>query len=338
MTNWKRSKRPNNQGFSLIEVLVAIAVSGIVTGAIFMTYKAHQDSYANQEQVAVMQQNLRAAVYFVEREIRMAGYDQSGDAGAGIQVVDQDAIRFTMDTSGGESDGVDNDGDGVVDEDSDGVDNDGDTLVDEADEGDEFRYGDGAIDDPNEDITYSLFDIDGDGDMDLRREDPTVVPVDPAFPEEEFIAENFEALGFAFAFDSDGDGELDAYNVGGNRVVIWAVDTDNDSDLDANLDTDNDGDIDADDGPGAGGNGLIAGQALLDFDGIAIADVPLGDIRAVRVWMLGRSARKDTRLGNRNTYVIGSQVITPSTDADPNNDYRRMRLSVTTIKCRNLGL
>jgi type IV pilus assembly protein PilW len=174
--------------------------------------------------------------------------------------------------------------------------------------------------------------------MDLRREDPTVVPADPALPEEEFVAENVEALGFAFAFDSDGDGELDNYNVGGNRVTIWAVDTDDDNELDANLDTDNDGDIDADDGPGAGGNGLIVGQALVDFDGNPIADVLLEDIRAVRVWMLGRSARRDTKLADRNTYVIGRQVLTPSTDADPDNDQRRMRLSVTTIKCRNMGL
>ncbi|MDY6839217.1 MAG: prepilin-type N-terminal cleavage/methylation domain-containing protein [Thermodesulfobacteriota bacterium] len=333
-------------GFTLIEILVAMAISSIVASAIFMAYKAQQVSYVNQEQVAVMQQNLRAAMYFMEREIRMAGYDETGLAGAGIQTAAPNSIRFATDTAGGENDGIDNDEDGIVDEDTDGIDNDGDGFTDEADEGNEFRFGDGVLDDINEDITYSLFDIDGDNDNDLRRQDATIAPADPAFPEEEFVAENVQAIGFAYAFDANGDGDLDTYNAGGNEVVIWAIDSDGDNDLDTNLDTDGDSDIDAQDGPGEGTNGIIAGQALVDFDGNAIADVPVDDIRQVRIWMLVRSARMDRKFVNNHTYVVGNQVITPSTHpekgmpASPNYrvHLRRMRLSETEIKCRNMGI
>jgi len=333
-------------GFTLIELLVAMAVSGVVASSIFMAYKAQQISYVNQEQVAVMQQNLRAAMYFMEREIRMAGFDETGSAGAGIQTAAPDSIRFTTDPGGGENDGVDNDEDGIVDEDTDGIDNDGDGSTDEADEGDEFRFGDGVLDDINEDITYSLFDIDADGDNDLRRQDAAIAPANPAFPEEEFVAENVQAIGFAYAFDANGDGDLDTYNAGGNEVVIWAIDSDADNDLDTNLDTDGDGDIDAQDGPGTGNNGPIAGQALVDFAGNAIADVSLDDIRQVRIWMLVRSARLDRKFVNNHTYVVGDQVITPSTHpqngtvGSPNYHvkYRRMRLSETEIKCRNMGI
>jgi len=72
-----RKKRLANlqQGFTLVELLVAMAMVGIVVGAIYSTYKSQQDSYVAQEQVAEMQQNLRAALYMMARDIRMAGFN-----------------------------------------------------------------------------------------------------------------------------------------------------------------------------------------------------------------------------------------------------------------------
>ena len=64
-----------NRGFTLVELLIALAVSGIIMTGIFSAFKTQQDSYLAQEQVAEMQQNLRASLYIMTREIRMAGYD-----------------------------------------------------------------------------------------------------------------------------------------------------------------------------------------------------------------------------------------------------------------------
>jgi len=113
-------------------------------------------------------------------------------------------------------------------------------------------------------------------------------------------------------------------------------DSDGDNDLDMNLDTNGDGNIDANDDPG--GDGLIDGQALADFSGNTIADVATDDIRAVRIWILARIRMEDRTFLNTRTYVVGNKVITPNTDADPNNDNCRMRLLTTTVKCRNMGL
>jgi type IV pilus assembly protein PilW len=338
----KRSSRPNTHGFTLIEVLIAMFISVIVSGSILMAYKSQQKSYVTQEQVAVMQQNLRAAIFYMEREIRMAGYDTAHTGNFGIQTAGPNSITFTSDITGGESDGRDNDEDGFIDEDIDGIDNDGDGTVDQGLEVDEFRFGDGLANDPNETITYSLFDIDGDGDTDLRRQDAARPPANPALPEEEFVAENVEALGFAYAFDANNDNILDTYDAvnappGTQRErIIWAIDADGDNDLETNLDTDGDGDIDAQDGPGIGGNGFMGGQMLMDFNGIAIADVPVARIRAVRICILIRSPRGDPQFTDRRTYVVGNEVITPDTDGVANNDNRRMRLLATTVKCRNL--
>jgi len=85
------------RGFTLIEILISLAIVGIVMGAIYSTYYSQQKSYMVQEQVAEAQQNLRAALYYLEREIRMAGYDPTGGANAKILTAQPNTIRFTMD-------------------------------------------------------------------------------------------------------------------------------------------------------------------------------------------------------------------------------------------------
>jgi type IV pilus assembly protein PilW len=68
----------SRRGFTLIEILVAMALTGIVVGAIYTTYKSQQDTYMAQDQVAEMQLNLRAAAHIVASDIRMAGYNPKG--------------------------------------------------------------------------------------------------------------------------------------------------------------------------------------------------------------------------------------------------------------------
>jgi type IV pilus assembly protein PilW len=96
------------QGFTLVEIIVAIAIAGIVIGAIYSTYKSQQDSYVAQEQVVEMQQNLRAALYMIGRDIRMAGFnpaeipdlagfETSLDDGDGTETTDSTNMAFTTD-------------------------------------------------------------------------------------------------------------------------------------------------------------------------------------------------------------------------------------------------
>lgn len=125
-----------NEGFTIIELLVAMAISLIVMTAIYSSYRTQQKSYILQEQIANMQQNLRSAMFFMAREIRMAGCDPTNNSGAGITTFTSGTFGFTMDIRS--------------------------TAP-------ESPY-DGDIDDPNEDVTYSLYDADGDGDMDLGRD------------------------------------------------------------------------------------------------------------------------------------------------------------------------
>ncbi len=117
----EKRRKLGEYGFSLPELLVAIAITGVVMAGLYSVYYSQQRSYATQVQLVGMQQNLRVAMYHMETEIRMAGCDPTGTANAGIITANANFINFTEDIDGdgaivGDEDITysltDNDGDG----------------------------------------------------------------------------------------------------------------------------------------------------------------------------------------------------------------------------------
>jgi type IV pilus assembly protein PilW len=92
-------KRPfgGQLGFTLAEILVALALTGIVVAAIYKVFGAQQKTSILQDEVVGMQQDLRGALTIMAREIRMAGYDPAGSANAGILSATAASLQFTMD-------------------------------------------------------------------------------------------------------------------------------------------------------------------------------------------------------------------------------------------------
>ena len=72
--NGDRVPRHSEAGFSLIEVMSALVILAIALTAVFATFISQQKSFTVQNRVAEMQQNLRQAVEYMSRDIRMAGY------------------------------------------------------------------------------------------------------------------------------------------------------------------------------------------------------------------------------------------------------------------------
>lgn len=96
----QRLTRINNRGFTLAELLIGLFVSAVVMTTILSAYYSQNKSYAVQEQVAAMVQNLRAAMDIMIREIRMAGYDPTGTANAGIVTANTTSVTITEDLDG----------------------------------------------------------------------------------------------------------------------------------------------------------------------------------------------------------------------------------------------
>jgi type IV pilus assembly protein PilW len=148
----------SEKGFTVVELLVAMAIIGVVMGGIYSAYYSQQRSYVVQEQVAEMQQNLRGAMYFMAKEIRMAGCNPTGAADAGVVTAEANTINFTMDLRGQDIDDPPN----------------------------------GTTTNANENITYALADISpagGDGILDLARDTGGGQMV---------VAENIDALDFVY--------------------------------------------------------------------------------------------------------------------------------------------
>ena len=121
------STENRERGFTLIELLIAMAIGLVVITSISSAFISQRKTYAIQEQIAEMTQSARAAMDMIIREVRMAGYDPTGSAGAGIVSATSNSINFTLD------------------------------ITDDAGTG----PPDGDTGDSNENITYSLYTVDG---------------------------------------------------------------------------------------------------------------------------------------------------------------------------------
>ena len=62
-----------NRGFTLIELMMALAISAILVGGTYSIFISQQRTYILQDQVVGAQQDARAALIIIARDIRMAG-------------------------------------------------------------------------------------------------------------------------------------------------------------------------------------------------------------------------------------------------------------------------
>ncbi len=296
-------------GFTLVELMIALVVASLVLGAVYSSLQSQHASYLAQDQVVEMQQNLRAAMNVMAREIRMAGYDPTLRAWreptpASVLAATASQLQISMDSNEN----------GVV------VDPDPKPPNTETNEVVAFGFG--------SDIDVKPADGIADGGVaNLGRKTGIGGGFQP-------IAENIHAVGLAYAFDADGNGFLDFNDLNGNTIqdqgetTIWAVDTDSDGDWE-DLDSNGDGFINSDDLPAVDQDSKLAVKAIAgNHTGIAMHPE---DVRAVRIWLLARARQPDSRYNNTRTYVVGRQVVTV-------NDNFRRQLLETVVDCRNMGL
>jgi len=84
-------------GFTLIELVVAMGITAIVSLGIYNWYLSQTRAYSVREQVSEMQQNARVGMANMVKEIRLAGHDPNGNSGAGIIVATSTILQVTMD-------------------------------------------------------------------------------------------------------------------------------------------------------------------------------------------------------------------------------------------------
>jgi type IV pilus assembly protein PilW len=78
------SKVRSAAGFTMIEILMVLAIMSIAFGTIYKSFEQLNRSYTKENVKAGIQQGARIAVDFMVQDIRMAGLDPLGTANAGI--------------------------------------------------------------------------------------------------------------------------------------------------------------------------------------------------------------------------------------------------------------
>lgn len=89
----------NERGFTLVELLSAMALSGFILTSLSATFIFQSRTFDAQEQVAEMVQTARAVMDMVSREVRMAGYNPGGASFYGIELHNSE-LRIRSDLNG----------------------------------------------------------------------------------------------------------------------------------------------------------------------------------------------------------------------------------------------
>jgi type II secretory pathway pseudopilin PulG len=84
-------------GFTMVDILVGLAMASVVMVAIISLFTAVGRSYTIQNVAADVQQVTRAGIEHMVQNIRMAGLDPFGGAGAEIKEFKADKIQFSLD-------------------------------------------------------------------------------------------------------------------------------------------------------------------------------------------------------------------------------------------------
>ena len=87
-------------GFSLAELLVVVAILGLVMGGAFTLLAASQQSYAFGAARVEAQQAARVGLERMVRELREAGYDPTGAGFAAIEAAEPTRVVFQRDLNG----------------------------------------------------------------------------------------------------------------------------------------------------------------------------------------------------------------------------------------------
>jgi type II secretory pathway pseudopilin PulG len=90
----------SEKGFTLVEVLIYLALFVLIMGAVFQTFEGNRATFASGEKKADVQANGRVAMDEIARQIRMAGYfPENFDANTANDIANGNAIHIATNTA-----------------------------------------------------------------------------------------------------------------------------------------------------------------------------------------------------------------------------------------------
>ena len=94
-----RPRRLSHAGFSMIELMIVIGVLAILFTFIYKGFERLNRYYTAENVKASTQQSVRIGVEMMAKDIRLAGLDPLGTAGAGIVAASPTSLHFRADVN-----------------------------------------------------------------------------------------------------------------------------------------------------------------------------------------------------------------------------------------------
>jgi prepilin-type N-terminal cleavage/methylation domain-containing protein len=314
-----KTKKLTNKGFTIVELLVAMTISLVVIAAITYTFKSQQDSYIIQTQVSSMQQNLRAAMYMLTRDIQMAGYYTNFDPDTYTMNWDDldgddETIRSLIHAIDNRNDG--GGGDGIKD----GTDL---VVIIKAAESRQLAAGETAS---GNTVPASLRNVDNL----VSGKCAMLVKHDLSTADFFQVQDDSGDMTLTISLDNTYSQDDWIFRV---DVIVYYVDDDPNHPclLRKNLGTNETAQVVAENIDNLQLQYLLNNGSLVN-DPHNPPTTSGSDVRAVKVFLLARTANTIRNYTDPNTYNMGNNPI-----PNPNDGYRR-KLLTSIIKTRNIGL
>ncbi len=80
-------KANNQSGLTLIELMISMVIAGMLLGIMVLAFTAQSKTYNTQQEVSTLQEDMKAALQVMSRDVRMAGYNPAGISGASVPSV-----------------------------------------------------------------------------------------------------------------------------------------------------------------------------------------------------------------------------------------------------------
>jgi len=93
----KKFKKGTASGFTLVEVLMCLAILSVLFGTVYRSFDIFTRSFTKENVKAGVQQRTRIGIDLMTRDIRLAGLDPLGTANARIIAADAENIQFSAD-------------------------------------------------------------------------------------------------------------------------------------------------------------------------------------------------------------------------------------------------
>lgn len=113
----------NSRGFSLMELMVTMAIFGMIVAAIITARTDQQGQHVSQIQAAEMQQSVRAVMFMIKRDIMKAGFNpiSKDEFDAGITLAQANSLTFSFVNINNTPETLDPIAYALVDDDGDGI-------------------------------------------------------------------------------------------------------------------------------------------------------------------------------------------------------------------------